>query len=207
MSDFPEVSENLLWLKPQGMISHDNQPVPYDDWLAFGKKLFQLKQATQWAIGDWINYGEAYYGEKYAQALDVTEVSFRTLQNYAWLSKSFPISRRRENLSWSHHAAVKGIKDETEQDALLDIAESQQMGRDELRDVVKKYKNPDPPPALPPPYRVISGWLCGLDNRGDEVNFYTDDGSENPTGRVILHLYGDYDDYTDEEWDSFVASI
>lgn len=146
MNDFPELSENLLWLTPQGMISHDVNPVPYADWLEFGAKLFIVRQAIQWAIGDWINYGEAHYGEKYAQALDATEYDYSTLSKYAMLSQRFEFFRRRKNLSWSHHMEVVSLKSEDEQDALLDIAESQQMGRDELRDVVKKYKAEDSRP-------------------------------------------------------------
>lgn len=182
MDDFPEVSENLLWLTPDGMISHDNQPVPYDDWLEFGKKLWAVYRAIQWAIGDWINYGEAHYGEKYAQALDETEYSYGTLVNYAYVARAFDASRRRGKLSWSHHAAVRGIADISEQDALLDIAEKQQMGRNELRDIVKKYLNPNP---APPTYRVIEGCISA----GNK--FVPDSGESLPIGKAILHLYED----------------
>lgn len=183
MSDFPEVAKEMFWLGEKGMIVYGAQAgEPYGDWLEFGKKLFELKQAIQWAIGDWINYGEANYGEKYAQALDATDISLQTLQNYAWLSKSFDTSRRRENLSWSHHEAVKGIEDISEQDALLDIAESQQMGRDELREVVKKYKGD----SISNKGRTIEGTISF---NGWNHIFEPDSGERIYPGRARLYLY------------------
>lgn len=190
MSDFPEVSEGFLWLSAQGM-SHEVNPVSFDDWLGFGNKLWTVHNAIQWAIGDWINYGEAHYGEKYAQALDTTEYSYGTLANYAYVARAFETSRRREKLSWSHHSAVRGIADKQEQDALLDIAESQQMGRDELRDIVKKYKSPDGLLVVgdaKPPYRVIEGALLW---DGFSYVFDSDDDVPLNAGKATLHLYED----------------
>lgn len=190
------MSMGSLAMTAQGICeSTDYFPPPtYDDWLEFGKKLFILKQAVQWAIGDWINYGESHYGEKYAQALDVTDVSLHTLQNYAWLAKSFDTSRRRENLSWSHHEAVSGIKDISEQDDLLDIAEHQQLGRDELRDLVKHYKATNNVSEKQAQlrdvnnrvYRVIEGKLV---RSGKQYLFVPNEPAELENGEAELYLY------------------
>lgn len=190
MNDFPVVFSKLFWLEPNGMISRDKQPADFDDWLEFGEKLWAVRKAVKWALGDWIIYGEVHYGEKYAQAEDITKIAYGTLQNYVWVSKRFEMSRRRDNLSWSHHREVAGIPDEQEQDALLDIAESQQMGRDELRDVVKRYKQPDSllvvgEEAPRPPY-IIKGEIVwdGWNNL-----FVPDDGVEILPGKYELHRY------------------
>jgi hypothetical protein len=42
----------------------------------------------------------------YSQALDATEMEYGTLANAKWVSGQFEFSRRRENLSWSHHLEV-----------------------------------------------------------------------------------------------------
>lgn len=184
MNDFPEVSANLVRLEPDGMISHINEPVPFEDWLEFGNKLWTVHNAIQWAIGDWVEYGKTHYGEKYSQALDITRYTEGTLYNFGYVARNIETSRRRENLSWTHHAAVASLEPDA-QDTLLDIAESQQMGRDELRDEVKRYKSPDGLLVVGSTYRVIEGSI------GQGNKFNADTGEMLPVGKAILHLYED----------------
>src|SRR5262245_38116831 len=43
--------------------------LPYDDWRIIGFRLAQAHEWSKWALGDWMNYGEHYYGEEYAQVV------------------------------------------------------------------------------------------------------------------------------------------
>lgn len=78
----------------------------FEDWEQFGRGLQKLECATQWTEGDWLNYGERRWGEKYAQAIDETGSAYQTLANRKYVSSQIDFSLRREKLSWSHHCEV-----------------------------------------------------------------------------------------------------
>ena len=95
-------------------------------------------------IGDWLVYGEHTYGEMYAQALDATGFSYGTLANQVYVAQRFDFSRRRENLSFSHHQEVAALPPE-EADELLDRADpttnesGQAMPRESFRAMVRAH--------------------------------------------------------------------
>lgn len=82
----------------------------YEQWEAVGAQLHDIEQARQWWVGDWVNYGEARYGEKYAQALDATGLTYATLQDYSYVARQVPMSLRNDIVSWSHHKAVAALE-------------------------------------------------------------------------------------------------
>lgn len=90
----------------------------FDHWERIGRQLQLADLAVQWWIGDWLNYGEARYGEKYSQALDEFGRKKQTLMNYAFVAKAIETSRRREVVDFSTHAEVAGLPD-IEQDRIL----------------------------------------------------------------------------------------
>lgn len=110
-----------------------------EDWALVGVKLHAIHGAAQWWIGDWVRFGDAKYGEKYAQYIDAVGLDYQTVANAKSLATKFEFSRRRENLSWSHHAEVAAF-DVPIQDSLLDVAEDREMDRKEFRDYIRLYK-------------------------------------------------------------------
>ena len=52
------------------------------------------------------------YGEKYSQALELGDYERGTLRNAAWVAGHIEMSRRRDNLSWSHHNEVADLEPE-----------------------------------------------------------------------------------------------
>ena len=100
--------------------------LPLAEWIRYGTRFGLLGRACGWWIGDWINYGNAVYGEKYSRAARITKHDVQTLMNMAYVAARFEISRRRENVSWSHHAELAALSPET-QDRWLD-----RIGRDAL---------------------------------------------------------------------------
>ena len=54
-------------------------------------------------LGDLLNYGEDAYGEMYTQVLDETDYSYDTLRQAKYISKTFELSDRSENLPWSFY--------------------------------------------------------------------------------------------------------
>lgn len=108
----------------------------FEEWRDAGERLGQIGRSSRWWIGDWINYGSATYGEKYDQALAVTGYDVGSLMDMAWLANTFEISRRRENLSWSHHAEIAALG-EDDQERWLDRAVAGSWSVKKLRSAVK----------------------------------------------------------------------
>lgn len=102
-----------------GLRVEGDEPLPWDVWLEFGEQLAMIEGAVQFWIGDWLNVGEAAYGEKYAQAVDPSQA--KTWTNYAYVARSVDISRRRENVSFTKHALVAALEP-ADQEKFLDVA-------------------------------------------------------------------------------------
>jgi len=110
---------------------------PYDEmdhprWVAVGRRLGGISRNNQWWLGDWLCYGAAKWGEKYVEASRITGYDVRSLANMATLAACFEISRRRDNLSWSHHAVVAALAPD-EQDRWLDLAAAERLSVADLR--------------------------------------------------------------------------
>ena len=117
----------------------------YDTWAAIGETLQAMEMAVQFALGDWINYGERAYGEKYAQALLETGRSSGTLRNYAWVAAHIHPSRRNDKVTFTHHVAVASLTPEY-QTKFLAIAAQTQMSSRELKHAVDTVLGITPAP-------------------------------------------------------------
>lgn len=121
-------------LSPQGLAIPDG--LAFEEWEQIGQSLRQINGGVLWWIGDWLNYGEQRYGEKYSQALEATDYEYQTLRDAAWVSKEIGLSRRRDNLSWSHHREVAPLPVD-EQSRWLNTAEAEGWSSRDLRREVK----------------------------------------------------------------------
>ncbi len=119
----------------------------YDHWERIGRQLQLADMAIQWWIGDWLNYGEHNYYDRYSQALEEsTGRSKQTLMNYAYVAGAIPISRRRENVDFSTHAEVASL-DEEDQERILAKAAKEGTPKRLVRreaDKVRRAKRPKP---------------------------------------------------------------
>lgn len=106
--------------------------LPFDVWRQIGKEICMVTNSCAWWIGDWLAYGENSFGDRYEQAIADTSLDYQTLRNYAWIARKFTRSRRRDNLSFGHHAEVAALID-IEQDMWLTRAERFSWSRNELR--------------------------------------------------------------------------
>lgn len=101
---------------------------PFETWEALGAWLQTVDGCIHWWTGDWLNWGEDHYGERYAQALSATGWSLSTLEVYAWVAKRVPVENRRPDLSFSHHKAVAHLPPEQQRDLLTRAAEGDEDG-------------------------------------------------------------------------------
>jgi len=120
--------------------------LPYDAWKGLGAKLGVYSNATAWWLGDWLVFGRMKYGRRYKDAVEATGLDYQTLRNYAVVARRFEPSRRRDALTFQHHAEVCALDDEA-QDHWLDRAEAGRWSRNELRRRVRAALRA---PVLPP---------------------------------------------------------
>jgi hypothetical protein len=114
----------IAWLPKKDM--------EHPEWVAAGRRLGAIGRASQWWMGDWLRYGVGKWGEKYVEASKITGYDVGSLRNMASLSAQFDLSRRRDNLTWCHHAAVASL-DTNEQDYWLDRAATLRLSVADLR--------------------------------------------------------------------------
>jgi hypothetical protein len=112
-----------------------------DDWVSAGRTILKVSTASAWWVGDWLLYGERTYGARYRAALDLTHLDYKTLRNYAWVARRVRMSRRRDGLSFQHHAEVAALP-EAEQDLWLARAQTLRWSRNELRRQVAAARGP-----------------------------------------------------------------
>jgi hypothetical protein len=106
--------------------------LPYTAWRELGAKLGTYANATSWWLGDWLAFGQTKYGCRYKEAITTTGLDYQTLRNYAAVSRRFEHERRRDDLSFQHHAEVCALSD-NEQDRWLERAAAARWSRNELR--------------------------------------------------------------------------
>lgn len=104
----------------------------FHDWVAVGRRLACVSSASAWALGDWLLLGQHSFAGRYRRAIDDTNLDYQTLRNYACVARRFDAGRRRQHLSFQHHAVVAPLSD-AEQDLWLGRAESGGWSRNELR--------------------------------------------------------------------------
>ena len=117
---------------PRRFVLELGPEMSFDDWALVGTRIARICGGAAWALGDWLLFGERRFGERYRSALAATNLDYQTLRNYAWVARSFAPARRREHLSFQHHAEVAALP-AAEQDLWLHRAEAQGWSRNELR--------------------------------------------------------------------------
>jgi len=106
--------------------------LPFEAWLGVGQQLSAVVASSAWCLGDWLVYGQRTYSGRYRQAVERTGLDYQTLRNYAWVARRFELSRRRDTLSFGHHAEVASLP-EPEQDFWLRKAEQHGWPTSQLR--------------------------------------------------------------------------
>ncbi|MFI7443459.1 LmbU family transcriptional regulator [Nonomuraea indica] len=101
-------------------------------WERIGKQISLISDSSAWWLGDWLIYGEKEYADRYRMAIEQTSLDYQTLRNYAWVARRFSLARRRDKLSFAHHAEVAALAQE-EQDVWLERAEQCGWSRNRLR--------------------------------------------------------------------------
>ncbi|MFG2049500.1 LmbU family transcriptional regulator [Micromonospora sp. NPDC048935] len=104
----------------------------FDGWKAAGQQLSRIVDSSAWCLGDWLVYGKSRYADRYLHVIQLANLDYQTLRNYAWVARRYSIERRRQSLSFQHHAEAASLP-QPEQDHWLDEAEKHGWSRNQLR--------------------------------------------------------------------------
>lgn len=150
----PLLAELLIALERAGAITElgldlsSGGEITYEQYEALGSLLGRWRRSSGWWIGDWINYGEGAWGERYAQALHETKLAEQTLLNMSYVCRQIPYERRLDGVDFSVHAVVAPLPPR-EQKAWLKKAKAGDWTVAELRARIKA-KRTDQKPVTPP---------------------------------------------------------
>lgn len=103
----------------------------FDRYEAVGMALGRGHRNISWKIGDWLNYGEFTYRQKYSQAAEILNMQPQTLMNYARTARAIHPERRRPELPFSVHSLVAALPP-AQQTKWLNQAVEEKWRRDEL---------------------------------------------------------------------------
>jgi hypothetical protein len=159
---------------PRRVGLHLPSTLPLTDWTRIGRQLSLITDSSVWWLGDWLVHGETSYPGLYKKAVAETALDYQTLRNYAWVTRKFPMARRRVSLSFQHHAEVASLTP-AEQDRWLDQAERHRWSRNELRRRVRAYHRRDSTAAtrtsvvLRVPSQQEARWRQAADQAGIDL--------------------------------------
>lgn len=133
--------DDTLRLPPGARVTPVSLEMPDDFdmnlWKKAGTTIKMLAKGAQWWVGDWLNFGEARFGEKYSQYIDELGLAQGTIANYQSISGRMPPDRRKEELSFGHHESVLAVEDPKLQDELLEMAIKENWTREQLRNYIR----------------------------------------------------------------------
>jgi hypothetical protein len=112
------------------------QSVALEKWQGIGEQILAAVDSSTWWLADWLAYGETSFQDRYRETIRATSLAYQTLRNYAWVARCFELSRRRDSLSFGHHAEVAALP-APEQDYWLRKAEEHRWSRNGLRAEVR----------------------------------------------------------------------
>jgi hypothetical protein len=119
-------------IRPSRLGLEISRQTSLEDWAQIGVRIANYADSSSWWLGDWLVFGERRYGQRYREAISATGLEYKTLRNYAVVARRFEMSRRRDTLSFAHHAEVCALPD-ADQDRWLDFAQEARWSRSELR--------------------------------------------------------------------------
>jgi len=132
------------------------------EWSQSGRRLGVIGRASGWWIGDWLNYGNARFGERYVRAARITGYDVQTLMNMVYVASKFEPERRRDELSWSHHAELAALEP-AQQDRWLERAVAERLSVRCLREEVRRARRlaeAEEQPALEAQSEPEDGLVC-----------------------------------------------
>ena len=167
------------------------ETLTYAEWVRAGRNVARIASSSAWFIGDWLVCGQSRYEDRYREAIKAVGLDYQTVRNYAWVARRFPVERRREGLSFQHHAEVASLSPQ-EQDRLLAAAEEGGWSRNALRAQVQRARRGGEPSAASPvvqPLKVdrsrADRWLRAAAHSGSSLECWMISCLDRAASRVL----------------------
>ena len=149
MTSLATIESTKFTVSRTGIEFHDE--LTFAEWNGIGIELVPMAKAIGFVVGDWLNYGEKRYGEKYVEAIRLTGLAIETLKVYSHVARNVEKLLRNNFLDFHHHKVVAKIKDTDEKRRWLDIAERERMSVTRLRKSINAGRPLTPEEARPNP--------------------------------------------------------
>lgn len=114
------------------------EDTPFEVWGSLTARLIRAHKRLEFALADAINFGRRY-GERYAHWVHESQLSDSSLHTLAYVGRRIESCRRRQDISFAHHAEVASLPPKM-QDALLDLASENGWKRDEVRKAARQAR-------------------------------------------------------------------
>ncbi len=140
----PLVALTRAEVRRDGLVIEDG--LSPDEWLSgvvepLKELIGTMEASARWWWGDALAYGERKYGQTYTQALEQSDYSYHSLRLSKMVSERIPLFRRRNNLSWNHHAEIAtSVNDAEKREEWLDRASKEGMSTSKLRTEIRRSK-------------------------------------------------------------------
>jgi len=139
-----EDGRGVLLVDERGEVVEERDP---DCWTKTMASIFDRVEwlareasASQLQLGDGVNYGDAEYGERYAQWIDQSGYAYGSLANIAWVAREVPLALRLEGLSYYHFQQVAPLDDAEEKRRWLEEAKKENLSGRELNARINRAK-------------------------------------------------------------------
>ena len=122
----PSALELLVALETGGAADAVSLTIPgwnWDQYVAVGRFLGEIKRRTSWYIGDLLISARDNFAEEFAQLEASTGLAPQTLLAYMFVCENVPPKRRKQGVPFSCHAAVARLTP-AEQTKWLKLCES-----------------------------------------------------------------------------------
>lgn len=129
VSNYCELSKTSLKFKRE---------VTKEQWGQVFSGLKTIEGCVQFWIGDCLKYREQKWG-MYEDVVEEGSRELKTIQNIKYVSDSVESSRRREDLSFTHHSEVAPLEPQKQEEYLQKAVDNDWTVR-ELRDAIKEDK-------------------------------------------------------------------
>jgi hypothetical protein len=142
-----DIETNLGWCQLDDRSLTILRAPNFEEYTATGFVLAQMRNSLPFWIGDYVNYGDQTFGERYTQVLAFFgEYSYQSVANYASVCRRVPAEidgrpHRKFELSYSCHDAVARL-DHDAQRYWLDRAVREGLDSETLRMLIAG-KEPD----------------------------------------------------------------
>jgi hypothetical protein len=105
----------------------------------------RVNSSDRFWLGDWGNWAEKHYGDRFWQFVDQALVQDpKTLSNYMGVCARIPLAERadgvRPTLSWSHYRYAADLPETGDRLAVLDRAEAEGLTTNQTQDICRAMK-------------------------------------------------------------------